>query len=44
MIEMRNQTAHIYSETIADKVYEDLPRALDYFKKLLEIFENKGQN
>jgi len=44
MIEMRNQAAHIYSETIADKVYENLPQALEYFKKLLEIFENKGQN
>jgi len=41
---MRNQTVHIYGETIADKVYENLPKALEYFKKLLEIFESKGQN
>src|SRR3989344_2581859 len=30
----RNYTVHAYSEALADKIYKDLPRALEFFKQL----------
>jgi len=32
----RNYVAHTYREVLADKIYADLPMALENFKKLLE--------
>lgn len=34
LIDDRNYTAHAYSEILADKIYNDLPQALDFFQKL----------
>lgn len=36
MTDMRNATTHIYREEIADDIYENLPKILKYFEKLLE--------
>jgi len=36
MTDMRNATAHIYQEEIADDIYKNLPEILKYFEKLLE--------
>ncbi|GBD34515.1 hypothetical protein HRbin35_00240 [bacterium HR35] len=36
IIDFRNQTAHIYSEELADKIYQELPKILAYLKKLFE--------
>ncbi len=36
----RNYTAHTYKEALAEKVYADLPKALECFKQLLESIKN----
>ncbi|GIW65724.1 MAG: hypothetical protein KatS3mg094_243 [Candidatus Parcubacteria bacterium] len=36
IIDFRNQTAHIYSEELADKIYQKLPKILKYLKDLFE--------
>ena len=30
----RNLTSHTYDEELADKIYEELPKVLEYFKRL----------
>jgi nucleotidyltransferase substrate binding protein (TIGR01987 family) len=30
IIDFRNQTANLYSETLADKIYNELPKVLEY--------------
>lgn len=40
----RNYSVHAYSEALADKIYNDLPKALEFFKKLEKaINENREQ-
>jgi nucleotidyltransferase substrate binding protein (TIGR01987 family) len=34
IVDLRNSTAYIYSEYIADEVYEELPKVLVYLKTL----------
>jgi nucleotidyltransferase substrate binding protein (TIGR01987 family) len=34
IVDLRNNTAYIYSEYMADEVYEELPKVLVYLKKL----------
>jgi nucleotidyltransferase substrate binding protein (TIGR01987 family) len=34
IVDLRNQTTHLYSETLADKIYEELPKVLEYLKIL----------
>lgn len=36
MTDLRNQTVHTYSEKMAEKVYQELPRAVILFKELSE--------
>lgn len=38
---LRNYTVHTYKEALAEKVYAGLPRALAYFKELLDILKKK---
>lgn len=41
LADARNRTAHIYSEKMAENVFVILPKALEYFKKLLENIEKE---
>lgn len=41
LADMRNKTAHIYNEKMADSVFIILPKALEYFKKLLGNLEKE---
>lgn len=41
---IRNYTVHTYSEKIAEKVYEALPQALEYFKKIFEEIRTQSKN
>ena len=34
IVDFRNQTAHLYSETFTDKIYDELPKILEYLKIL----------
>jgi nucleotidyltransferase substrate binding protein (TIGR01987 family) len=34
IVDFRNQTAHLYSEKLADKIYDELPKVLEYLKTL----------
>ncbi len=34
IVEMRNQTSHMYKEEVASQVYKELPKVLSYFKKI----------
>lgn len=40
---LRNETAHTYNEKIAEKIYEQLPKTLDYFKNLISAFKNLNE-
>lgn len=40
-VDMRNETVHTYREEMADKIYQQLPNAFEYFKKLEEIIDKK---
>lgn len=35
LTDLRNQTSHMYKEELADEIFEILPKALEYFKKIL---------
>ena len=39
----RNYTVHTYKETLAEKVYAGLPKALEYFQKLLDILKKEKE-
>jgi nucleotidyltransferase substrate binding protein (TIGR01987 family) len=41
IIDFRNQTAHLYSETLADKIYEELPKVLEYLKILYNSLKSE---
>jgi nucleotidyltransferase substrate binding protein (TIGR01987 family) len=30
IVDFRNQTAHLYSENLADKIYDELPKVLEF--------------
>jgi len=34
IVDFRNQTTHIYNEEFANKIYNELPKILEYLKKL----------
>jgi len=36
IVDFRNQTTHIYNEEFANKIYNELPKILEYLKKLFE--------
>lgn len=39
----RNYTIHAYSEVLAEKIYNDLPKALEFFRKLEKaVVENRN--
>ncbi|MBI3019956.1 MAG: nucleotidyltransferase substrate binding protein [Parcubacteria group bacterium] len=38
---MRNYTVHTYKEALAEKVYAGLPKALEYFQKLLSTLKKE---
>lgn len=40
MTDLRNKTAHIYKEELADEVYKVLPKTLSFFQKLLAAVKN----
>jgi len=37
MIDLRNKSVHTYEEMIAEEVYAELPKALNYLKSLLSL-------
>ena len=39
MTSTRNYAVHAYKQALAEKIYEDLPKALALFKKLAEAFK-----
>jgi nucleotidyltransferase substrate binding protein (TIGR01987 family) len=41
IIDFRNQTAHLYSETLAEKIYDELPKVLEYLKILYNSLQSK---
>jgi len=41
IIDFRNQTAHLYSETLADKIYSELPKVLEYLKILYNALKSE---
>jgi nucleotidyltransferase substrate binding protein (TIGR01987 family) len=41
IVDFRNQTIHIYNEEFANKIYNELPKILEYLKKLFEKTEIK---
>ena len=34
LVDMRNETVHTYNEEIAERIYKELPAALELFKTL----------
>jgi len=38
MVDLRNETAHIYKEETADAVYQQLPQSLEKFRQLKQAF------
>lgn len=43
LLDDRNYTAHVYREVLAEKVYADLPNALQAFETLLRAFHDYVQ-
>jgi nucleotidyltransferase substrate binding protein (TIGR01987 family) len=41
LVDLRNETAHIYNEEIAEKIYQYLPKAANLFDSLLDIISKK---
>lgn len=41
LTDLRNYSVHTYKEKFAEKIYKDLPKALEAFKKLLRALESK---
>jgi nucleotidyltransferase substrate binding protein (TIGR01987 family) len=41
IIDFRNQTAHLYSEALVDKIYEELPKVLEYLKILYNTLKSE---
>jgi len=41
IIDFRNQTVHLYSETLADKIYNELPKVLEYLKILYNALKSE---
>jgi len=37
LTDLRNQAVHIYREELAEQIYQALPKALVYFKKLTNL-------
>lgn len=36
LVDLRNETVHTYNEKFAKEIYSKLPKALDYFKLILD--------
>mgnify|MGYP001559861564 FL=1 len=36
LVDLRNETVHTYNEEIAEKIYNELPATVRYFKELVE--------
>jgi nucleotidyltransferase substrate binding protein (TIGR01987 family) len=41
IVDFRNQTAHFYSEVLPDKIYEELPKVLEYLKILYNALQSE---
>ena len=41
IIDFRNQTAHLYNEALADKIYDELPKVLEYLKILYNSLKSE---
>jgi nucleotidyltransferase substrate binding protein (TIGR01987 family) len=41
IIDFRNQTAHLYSENLADKIYDELPKVLENLKILYNALKSE---
>jgi nucleotidyltransferase substrate binding protein (TIGR01987 family) len=41
IVDFRNQTAHLYSEALADKIYNELPKVLEYLKILYNALQSE---
>lgn len=39
LVDMRNETVHTYNDIFADKVYQELPKALIYFENLKKALD-----
>lgn len=40
LVDLRNDTVHTYKEELAESVFVQLPRAVEYFDRLLFVLEN----
>ena len=40
--DLRNETAHVYKEKLAEKVYDQFNKVLSYFQKLFEKISSQG--
>jgi nucleotidyltransferase substrate binding protein (TIGR01987 family) len=41
IVDFRNQTAHLYSENLANKIYNELPKVLEYLKILYNTLKSE---
>jgi nucleotidyltransferase substrate binding protein (TIGR01987 family) len=41
IVDLRNQSAHLYSETMVNKIYEELPKVLEYLKILYNALKSE---
>jgi nucleotidyltransferase substrate binding protein (TIGR01987 family) len=41
IVDLRNQSAHLYSETMSNKIYEELPKVLEYLKILYNALKSE---
>jgi len=41
IIDFRNQTAHLYNEALADKIYDELPKVLEFLKILYNSLKSE---
>ena len=44
LIQDRNKSVHVYSETMADEIYKNLPNYVVVFKKIIQVFQNKNES
>lgn len=43
LVDLRNDTVHTYKEELAESVFAQLPRAVEYFNALLKQFEKNNE-
>lgn len=43
LVDLRNDAVHTYKEELAESVFQQLPKAVEYFDQLLERFERERE-